>query len=66
MPKKQIAKVVNGYLGIQKDGRFHSQIPIGTSTWFAWLSNHKGFAYQDETGSFTARCEQIKGKGAYW
>jgi LuxR family maltose regulon positive regulatory protein len=66
MPKEQIVKVVNGHLGLQEDDRFHPHIPVGTSAWYSWLANHEGFAYQDETGRFTARCEQIKGKGAYW
>ncbi len=66
MSKKQTVIVTNGYLGFQEDDGFHPHIPVGASTWFAWLANHKGFAYQDEVGRFTARCEQIKGKGAYW
>ena len=66
MSKKQTMIVTNGHLGVQEDDGFHPHIPVGTSTWFAWLANHKGFAYEDEVGSFTARCEQIKGKGAYW
>jgi LuxR family maltose regulon positive regulatory protein len=66
MPKEQTARVLDGYLGFLENGRFHPHIRVGTKSWYAWLTNHKGFTYQDESGSFTARCEQIKGKGAYW
>lgn len=67
MPQKQNARVTNGYLELQDgSGRFHPHIPVGSQAWFNWLANSVGFAYQDETGRFTARCEQVKGKGAYW
>jgi LuxR family maltose regulon positive regulatory protein len=66
MPKMQRARVIDGYLGFQQGDRFTPYIPLDSKTWFSWLDNHEGFAYEDESGRFTARCEQIKGKGAYW
>ena len=66
MPKKYTARVVDGVLGFQEDGRYRPKIAVDTKAWFAWLANHEAFAYQDETGCLTVRCEQIKGKAAYW
>lgn len=47
------------------DSALTTTIPVGSSSWFAWLSEHSAFKYESEVGHFTAKCEMRTG-GAYW
>ena len=42
-----------------------SLLHIGSTAWFEWLAQNTRFTYRDSTGSYTARCEQRRGK-PYW
>jgi LuxR family transcriptional regulator, maltose regulon positive regulatory protein len=67
MPKKAKAQVRGNILTIRSESS-HSPIHIRVESkeWFAWLDKNTGFAFRDNTGFFTARREQIKGRGQYW
>jgi len=58
--------VVNDWLYPgETDSASPTNIPVGSSPWFAWLSEHNAFKYESEVGHFTAKCEMRTG-GAYW
>lgn len=41
------------------------RIPVGSPSWFEWLSTAKNFSFKSKTGSFVAQCEKRRNK-AYW
>jgi LuxR family maltose regulon positive regulatory protein len=67
MPKKSKNQVRGTTLVVQSDGRSPSiHIRVESKEWFSWLEKNTGFSFRDGTDYFTARKEQIKGKGNYW
>ncbi len=53
---------------IVKDGALQDQkkfIPIGSDSWFEWLSTAKKFSFKHPNGGYVAQCEQRKQK-SYW
>ncbi len=42
-----------------------SRIQISTPDWYDWLQNAASFTFESNLGTFTARKEQVRGKG-YW
>src|SRR5687767_5292944 len=40
-------------------------IPVGSSSWFEWLSMAKNFSFKSQNGCFVAQCETRRNKG-YW
>ena len=67
MPKRAKAQVRGNILEVQSESpNSTSQIRIESQEWFTWLEENTSFAFRDGQDYFTARKEQIKGKGQYW
>ncbi len=67
MPKKAKAQVHGYTLEVQSESsRSPIRIRVESEEWFIWLEENTGFAFRDGQDFFTARKEQIRGKGQYW
>ena len=64
MPHKPT--VVNDWLHLgETESESATTLSVGSSLWFAWLSDHSAFKYESDVGHFSAKCETRAG-GAYW
>jgi LuxR family maltose regulon positive regulatory protein len=41
------------------------QIPVGSPSWYEWLSHARNFSFKGEKGSFVAQCEKRR-NNSYW
>src|SRR5574342_454056 len=42
-----------------------TSIPVGSQSWYEWLSVAKKFSFKSQNGCFVAQCETRRNKG-YW
>lgn len=42
-----------------------TRIPVGSQSWFEWLSTARRFSFKSQKGNFVAQCEKRRNK-AYW
>src|SRR5918911_1501977 len=63
----RIPSVTNGLLDVGAPGR-PAPLAVGSPAWFAWLADDaaRSFSFRSADGSYTARKEHRRRRGAYW
>ncbi|HKF37906.1 MAG TPA: AAA family ATPase, partial [Ktedonobacteraceae bacterium] len=60
-----LARVRNGFLEDPGRDETHAGVPVGSTEWYSWLTQHRSFRFEHPRTPYTARREQRPG-GWYW
>ncbi len=60
-----LARVRNGFLEDPGRDETHAGVPVGSTEWYSWLTQHRSFRFEHPSTPYTARREQRPG-GWYW